>query len=216
MKVLSLSVGFLGVNCYIVCCEQTGDCAVIDPGGDCDGIVRRIEENHLKPEYILLTHGHFDHIGAVTELKERTGAELVIHPEDAGLLTDADRNLSRLFGVGSVQVKVPPDRFLSDGDKLEIGNVVLKVIHTPGHTMGGVTYMGDGILFTGDTLMKGAVGRTDMAEGNYPLLMKSLSEKLLILDDGLLVCPGHGGRSTLGQERRTNPFLQDMGGFGTE
>ena len=140
MKVLSLVVGDMEVNCYIVYCEESLQCAVIDPGDDCDDIMRTIEENHLIPKYILLTHGHFDHIGAVKELKERTNAMIAIHPKDVDLLTDASRNLSGLL-AGKNSVQVPPDILIEDGDRLEVGNAVLQVIHTPGHTMGGVTYM---------------------------------------------------------------------------
>jgi glyoxylase-like metal-dependent hydrolase (beta-lactamase superfamily II) len=219
MKVLSLTVGAMEVNCYIVYCEESLQCVVIDPGDDCDDIMHMVEENHLKPKYILLTHGHFDHIGAVKELKERTDAMVVIHPMDADHLTDASRNLSGLIGKRSVQV--PPDLLVEDGDRLEAGHVTLQVIHTPGHTLGGVTYMestymGHGALFTGDTLFEGSVGRTDFPGGSHPQLLRSISEKLMILDDSLAVFPGHGSCSTLGRERITNPFLQDMGGIESE
>lgn len=208
MKVLSLSVGAMEVNCYIVYCEESGECAIIDPGDDSAEILNLIVKNEFIPIYILLTHGHFDHIGAVKELKEKTGAKVAIHPEDAKHLTDENINLSSLIGRPSVQV--PPDILVEDGDKLEFGNVTLQIIHTPGHSKGGVTYKGESILFTGDTLFEGSVGRTDFPGGNHSQLMKSICEKLMILDDNLTVYPGHGGQSTLGQERRFNLFLQDM------
>jgi hydroxyacylglutathione hydrolase len=216
MKVLSLTVGAMAVNCYILYCEDTLQCAVIDPGDDCDDIMRVIEENHLVTKYILLTHGHFDHIGAVKELKERTNAMVGIHPMDADCLTDASKNLSALVGISLGHVS--PDFLIEDGDKLEVGSAVLQVIHTPGHTKGGVTYMeaaymGSGVLFTGDTLFEGSIGRTDFPGGSHSQLLQSISEKLMILDDNLMVYPGHGGQSTLGQERRANPFLLRMEGF---
>ncbi len=200
MKVLSLSVGAMDVNCYIVYCEDSGQCAVIDPGDDAAEIVKLIENSKLVPKYILLTHGHFDHIGAVKEIKEKTGAKVVIHPDDAKHLTDENRNLSGLIGKPSVQV--PPDMLVEDGDTLEFGNVTIKVIHTPGHTKGGVTYMGENILFTGDTLFEGSVGRTDFPGGDCTQLLDSLAAKIFVLSDSTRVCPGHGQETSIGQERR--------------
>ena len=211
MKVLVLPVGPLKANCYTVCQEETGDCVVIDPGGDRELLLHSLEEHRLTPKAILLTHGHFDHIGAVDDLKKRTGAKLVIHPEDVGLLQDPDRNLSRPFGIGDLQVKATPDRLLKDEDMLEIGGIRFRVLHAPGHTMGGVFYIGDGILFSGDTLMQGTAGRTDMPGGNLQMLMKSLS-RLSDLDDSVVICPGHGPQSTLARERISNPYLQAAGG----
>lgn len=208
MKVLSISVGAMDVNCYIVYGDESIECAIVDPGDDADKILDLIERTNLRPKYILLTHGHFDHIGAVKEIKEKTGAQIAIHPEDAQHLTDESRNLSSLIGKPSIQL--PPDILVEDGDTLEVGNITLKVIHTPGHTKGGVTYMGENILFTGDTLFEGSVGRTDFPGGNFSHLMKSISEKLMTLDMSMSIYPGHGGKSTLAEEGRFNIFLQDM------
>ncbi len=211
MKVLVLPVGPLKANCYIVYREEAGDCMIIDPGGGRERLLHSLKEHGLTPEAILLTHGHFDHIGAVDELKKSTGAKLVIHSEDAGLLQDPDRNLSRPFGIGDLQVRTTPDRLLEDGDMLEFGGIRFRVLHAPGHTMGGVFYIGEGILFSGDTLMQGTAGRTDMPGGNLQLLLKSLS-RLSDLDDSTVVCPGHGPQSTLARERSFNPYLQAAGG----
>ena len=211
MKVLVLPVGPLKANCYIVFQEEEGDCVVIDPGGDWELLLHNLKEHRLTPEAILLTHGHFDHIGAVDDLKKHTGAKLVIHSEDAGLLQDPERNLSRPFGIGDLRVKATPDRLVKDGDMLEIAGLRFRVLHAPGHTMGGVFYAGDGVLFSGDTLMWGTAGRTDMPGGNLQLLLKSLS-RLSDLDDSVLVYPGHGPQSTLARERSSNPYLQAAGG----
>jgi len=202
---LSLVVGALFVNCYIYFCEDTKHCAIIDPGANPDRIMELVRKNSLEPKYILLTHGHFDHIGAVKELKELTGAKVAIHHEDKGMLTDPVLNLSASFGRQSVQV--PPDILLEDGSMVKIGNGSLKVIHTPGHTMGGVSFLGDGILFTGDTLFKGTVGRTDLPRADFSTLMKSINEKLMVLDRELVIYPGHGASSTLYDEYSSNPFL---------
>ena len=211
MKVLVLPVGPLKANCYIVFQEEEGDCVVIDPGGDWELLLHNLKEHRLTPEAILLTHGHFDHIGAVDDLKKHTGAKLVIHSEDAGLLQDPERNLSRPFGIGDLRVKATPDRLVKDGDMLEIAGLRFRVLHAPGHTLGGVFYAGDGVLFSGDTLMWGTAGRTDMPGGNLQLLLKSLS-RLSDLDDSVLVYPGHGPQSTLARERSSNPYLQAAGG----
>ena len=205
MNMLPVVVGVLSVNCYIYYCEETKLCAIIDPGANPERIMDLIKKNSLQPMYILLTHGHFDHIGAVKELKELTGAQVAIHREDEGMLTDAVLNLSAHFGRETVQV--PPDFVLEDGDILQIGKTSLKVIHTPGHTRGGVSYLGDGILFTGDTLFRGSIGRTDLPRADFSELIQSVNEKLMVLDNSLPIYPGHGSPSTLKLESITNPFL---------
>jgi hydroxyacylglutathione hydrolase len=206
LKPLSLIVGNLGVNCYIPYCEETDQCAIIDPGDKADKILGLVQKNKLHPKYILLTHGHFDHIGAVKELKDKTGAQIGIHPGDAPMLLDPAKNLSIFTGGETVQVQA--DLMVEDGMILQIGNIHLKAIHTPGHTAGGLCYLGGGVLFTGDTLFAGSVGRTDLPGGSHSILIRSIQEKLMILQDDLVIYPGHGGFSTLGQERISNPFLQ--------
>lgn len=206
LKILSLIVGELGVNCYIPYCEQTRQCVVIDPGGSVDRILGLIKENNLQLKYILLTHGHFDHIGAVNELKEKTGARVAVHPEDSEMLMDPAKNLSSF--VGGEPINVSADIMVEDGMELQVSNIKLQVIHTPGHTKGGVSYLGDGVIFTGDTLFAGSIGRTDLPGGNYRILIKSIREKLLVLDDNLVIYPGHGPSSTIGNEYASNPYLQ--------
>ncbi|NLB41650.1 MAG: MBL fold metallo-hydrolase [Clostridiales bacterium] len=206
-----MMVGEMGVNCYIPYCEETMKAVVIDPGDNGDKILRLTEKNNVQITMILLTHGHFDHIGSVKEIKERTGALVAIHSEDADMLTNPSKNLSSFVGHESIQS--PADILIEDGRELQIGTMKLTAIHTPGHTPGGICYLSDEILFTGDTLFEGSVGRTDLPGGSQHVLMQSINEKLMVLADELKIYPGHGRVSTLGKERETNPFLQDREDF---
>ncbi|MDD3613567.1 MAG: MBL fold metallo-hydrolase [Caldicoprobacterales bacterium] len=205
MKVLTLKTGYMAANAYIVYTENKPEAVIIDPGDDIELIMDLIKEHELKLEKILLTHGHFDHIGAVKDLKERTGAQVAIHKQEADFLTDPNKNLSYIINRQIVQD--PADIFLEDGDLIRVADMEFKVLHTPGHTEGGVCYKLGKVLFTGDTLFEGSVGRTDLSGGSYEQLMSSIREKLLVLDDDHLVYPGHGRQTTIGRERRENPFL---------
>ncbi len=205
MKVLTLKTGYMAANAYIVYTENKPEAVIIDPGDDIELIMDLIKEHELKLEKILLTHGHFDHIGAVKDLKERTGAQVAIHKQEADFLTDPNKNLSYIINRQIVQD--PADIFLEDGDLIRVADMEFKVLHTPGHTEGGVCYKLGKVLFTGDTLFEGSVGRTDLSGGSYEQLMCSIREKLLVLDDDHLVYPGHGRQTTIGRERRENPFL---------
>jgi|SRR5690554_1694844 glyoxylase-like metal-dependent hydrolase (beta-lactamase superfamily II) len=195
----------MAANAYIVYTENKPEAVIIDPGDDIELIMDLIKEHELKLEKILLTHGHFDHIGAVKDLKERTGAQVAIHKQEADFLTDPNKNLSYIINRQIVQD--PADIFLEDGDLIRVADMEFKVLHTPGHTEGGVCYKLGKVLFTGDTLFEGSVGRTDLSGGSYEQLMSSIREKLLVLDDDHLVYPGHGRQTTIGRERRENPFL---------
>jgi len=190
-----MQAGPLGVNCYIL--EDEGTAAVIDPGGDAPEIMEALERAELR--YILLTHGHYDHVGGAAELKEAyPQAAVYIHEKD---FRDVDLNLfplsARLSGVN----------FYGEGDEIAFGGVKLQVLHTPGHSEGGVTLRCAGLLFCGDTLFAGSCGRTDFPGGDPEKLMASL-RRLGKLEGNLRVCPGHMELSTLDQERRTNPFLR--------
>ncbi|HZJ83843.1 MAG TPA: MBL fold metallo-hydrolase [Clostridia bacterium] len=208
MKVVVLSVGLLGANSYIIYDEKKMQGAIIDPGGDPHIILKKIDDLGLNIKYILLTHGHFDHIDAVGEIKDKTGAQIAIHKEEAPSLTDIFKNLSFSMGMESVQPEA--DLLLEKGDVLEVGEISLKVIHTPGHSPGSISILGDGLVFTGDTLFKGSIGRTDFIGGNAKQILQSISNELLILEDKTIVYSGHGPATSIGAEKSTNPFLEGL------
>lgn len=206
MKIIRIPAGIYAANCYIIYSESTKDGIIVDPGGDAESLLRFIERESLKIESIVLTHGHGDHIGGVVDLEKALGADVMIHKEDVELLTDGNKNLSTVMSMGSIEIK--PDRLVSDGDIIEFGDLKAEVIHTPGHTKGGICLkIGDNIL-TGDTLFAGSIGRTDLLGGDYPTIIKSIKEKILIYPDNVEILPGHGGSSTIGMEKRSNPFLR--------
>ncbi|HML34288.1 MULTISPECIES: MBL fold metallo-hydrolase [Sporomusa] len=206
MKVIQMGVGHLGTNCYILYCEQTSKAAVIDPGGSAEAIIAEINKAGLKVEYIINTHGHADHVAANDAVKQATGAKVLIHYEDAEMLTSAERNLSIYIGGGMVCQSA--DRLLSHNDTISIGNIELKVLHTPGHTPGGICLLTDSLLVAGDTLFAGSIGRTDFPGGSYSQLIHSIKENLMPLADDVRVLPGHGPETTIGWERTHNSFIQ--------
>lgn len=206
-EVVSLVVGPLEVNCYIVWDRQTLDAFVIDPGGDAADILGVIKKEKLRVRYVINTHGHFDHVGADAAIKTASGAPLAIHRADSALLSVAHEQ-GAIFGVKADNAPAA-DLILSGGEELKAGSTVLKVIHTPGHSKGGICLFDEagGLLFTGDTLFAGSIGRTDFEGGSYDELMASIKRKLLPLGDGVRVFPGHGPESTIGEEKETNPFI---------
>lgn len=205
MIVVSLPTGPLEVNCYLVGCETTKKAAIIDPGGDVEQILALLNEHQLTAEMIINTHGHFDHIGGNRHLVDATGCKLMIHRDDAPLLTRANQQAA-MFGL-KVELSPGPTRMLADNDVIELGQLTIKVIHTPGHSPGGVCLAVEDYLFVGDTLFSGSIGRTDLPAGDHLLLIRNIKEKLLIFDDKTRVCPGHGPMTTIGRERQYNPFL---------
>lgn len=206
MKVIKMEVGHLGTNCYIAYCEKTNEAAIIDPGGNGEELAALLQRENLTLRYIINTHGHADHIGANSYLKERTQALIAIHELDADMLSSAQRNLSIYIGSGITSQAA--DCLLKDGDTIEVGEMQFTVLHTPGHTPGGISLLCDGILFSGDTLFYQSVGRSDFPGGSHSQLIRSIQEKLLILPDDTKVLPGHGPDSTIGDERAMNPFIQ--------
>lgn len=206
MFLIRLVVGPLEVNCYILGDEETKEAVVIDPGDEDDRILDVLKEKGLKLRYIINTHAHFDHVGVNHALKDVTGAEIMIHEGDQDLLRVAG-DQAFLYGLD-----VPPsraDRFLRDGDEIEVGKIKLRVLHTPGHSEGGICLLGDGFVFTGDTVFAGSAGRTDFPGGNMGKLLKSIRERLASLDDSIRILPGHGPETTIGFEKRNNPFFQE-------
>ena len=206
MILKGIEISAMAVNCYIVGCEETRQVAVIDPGGNPRAILAMLKQDNLQAQYIINTHGHIDHIGANRAIKEATDAKILIHPADAKMLTSTAANFSFLMGA---KVTSPPaDQFINDGDIIKIGNTVeLEVIHTPGHSPGGVCLKTGDIIFVGDTLFYGSIGRTDFPGGSYKQLIHSIKTKLLIYPDETVCYPGHGPATTIGFERKHNPFL---------
>lgn len=206
MKIIQMGVGHLGTNCYIVYCDQTLQAAVVDPGGNKETILAEINKANLKVEYIINTHGHADHIADNDAIQQATGAKVLIHHEDAGMLTNAQLNLSMYIGKGIVCQ--PADRLLNDGDIICIGSIKFKTLHTPGHTPGGICLLDNNVLIAGDTLFAESIGRTDFPGGSYSQLINSIKSQLLSLEDDVRVLPGHGPETSIGWERKHNPFIQ--------
>jgi len=212
----SAIVGFAQANCYILGCATTHTGAIIDPGTDTReeraDVVAEVARLGLLICYIMNTHGHPDHFSGNDFLKRALGGEVCIHELDGLKLTDPVRNASRLFGL-DIYVR-PADHLLKDGEALAIGDVNLTVLHVPGHSAGGAAFLGKGFVFTGDTLMAGAIGRSDLpcsSDENliaYDVLLASIRERLMTLPDDTMVLPGHGEVTTIGDERFTNPFVR--------
>lgn len=206
MKIIKLEVGQLGANCYIVYCEKTLQGAIIDPGGSGAEIIARVNRDNIKVVCIINTHGHADHIGANDEVKAATGAPVLIHSADAQMLISAKGNLSMY--IGSNLISGAADRLLRDGESIMVGEMEFEVIHTPGHTLGGICLKVNEVLFSGDTLFEQSIGRSDFPGGSHSQLIDSIKNKLLVLADSTTVLPGHGGATTIGDERHSNPFIQ--------
>ncbi len=219
MLLTGFPAGMLQCNCYVLAARAGSDAIIVDPGQRAMGRIREIlDENRLTPSAVLLTHGHVDHIWSAQKVADTYGCPVYIHPEDRFMLTDPIKGfgprLAQLaFGVLFSEPKqvVELDR---DGDKLDLGGITVTVDHTPGHTRGSVVFrVSDGpadLAFTGDTLFKQSVGRTDLPGGSGRDLLDSIVTKLLVLDDDTVVLPGHGPQTTIGAERRTNPFLEGL------
>jgi len=201
----SLPTGPLQVNCYVLGCEKSRLAAVIDPGGDVEAILRLLKKHDLQLKMVINTHGHFDHIGGNRQLLEATGAELLIHKADTHLLDQAAVHAAN-FGLRA-DISPPPQRELTGGERITLGDLEIEVLHTPGHTPGGICLIVADQAIVGDTLFAGSIGRTDLPGGDHLTLIRSIKEKLMVLPDATTAHPGHGPATTIGQEKLYNPFL---------
>jgi hydroxyacylglutathione hydrolase len=200
-----LVVGSLSANCFIVGKKSVGEGMVVDPGGNSDSIWQAITETGLDIKMIVLTHGHSDHIAALRDIQDKTGAAVVIHIEDADFL-EGHGSVSSQFGI-SYRTPYPPERLLRDGDEINVGDMRFEVIHTPGHTPGSICLLTDFGVFTGDTIFRRGIGTTLMPGSSRPQLLNSIQKRLMTLPDDTVIYPGHGRETTIGAERRDNPYV---------
>lgn len=224
MLIAGFPAGSWGTNCYVVATGQGAECIVIDPGQDAtSGVEQVVRENKLKPVAVLLTHGHIDHMFSVLPVCGAYDSTAWIHADDRHLLADPMAGISaesaRMLLGGNHTFAEPDDvQELKDGQQLEVAGLQFTVDHTPGHTRGSVTfttpYLGPedvpAVLFSGDVLFAGSIGRTDLPGGDHPAMLHTLATKILPMRDEIVVLPGHGGQTTIGREKATNPYLQDL------
>jgi glyoxylase-like metal-dependent hydrolase (beta-lactamase superfamily II) len=210
MQVHRIPVGQLEANCYIVTDGRSSDAIIIDPGDDPERIISHIEKNGLRPIRIIFTHAHFDHVGASGDLKRRSDLPVMMHEEERATY-EVTRKQCVSWGLSPDDL--PKDfKTFREGDRITVGNLSLEVIHTPGHTPGSICLYGNGAIFTGDTLFRGSVGRTDRPGGDTNKLLASL-KKIKVLPENIRVLPGHGDETTIGHERTGNPFLNEGSGI---
>lgn len=207
MLINELTVGQLEANCFIVSDEKTKDAIIIDPGDDDEEIMDVVEKNNLKVKYIVCTHAHFDHVGAVADIKAKTGALICVHKDEVEVYKRAG-DFAAFWGF-RIKPLPEPDMLLNEGDVIAFGSLSLKVLHTPGHSPGGMCLYGEDVIFTGDTLFAGSVGRTDLPGGNISELKKSFS-KLMSFPPDTRVYAGHGCSSTIGAEKTDNFFAYEI------
>ncbi|RJX21277.1 MAG: MBL fold metallo-hydrolase [Desulfobulbus sp.] len=210
MHIHQMTVGMLQVCCYIVSCEETKEAVIIDPGGEEDKILTHCLKNSLRVRYLIATHGHPDHVCGNASLRESTGGKIIMHADDAVFFWQPQTQ--EYFSILGLPESPKPDRLVKDGDTIEFGREQLRVIHTPGHTPGGICLYSEPHCFTGDTLFVDGVGRSDFPGGSTHELLQSIRTRLLTLPPETIVWPGHGYgglKSTIGEEARANPFLQE-------
>lgn len=198
------TVGPMEANCYILYNPDKREGLIIDPGAEGSRLIKFIKQEEISINYIINTHGHPDHIGANRKIKEHTNAPILIHQYDAPMLSKSESILSFIFPLESSSP--PADTFIKDGDLIECAGMKLKVLHTPGHTPGGISLLIDDSIFTGDTLFSGSIGRSDLPGGSQEVLLNSI-KKILSLNENLIIYPGHGPSTTVGQELHSNPFI---------
>lgn len=194
------------MNCYILGCEKTRDCAIIDPGGSFQYIDERLTALGLCPKMILLTHGHADHIGAVEELKNRYNIPIYVHEFDSEMIKKPELNLS--YELFRKKISLDYDMLLNDGQIIELGELKIKVIHTPGHTQGGVCFKIEDVIISGDTLFKYSIGRTDLYGGSMEETINSIVNKILVYNDEVKIYPGHNSETSIGDEKKANPYVK--------
>jgi hydroxyacylglutathione hydrolase len=204
VSVQTLTVGAFQENCYLVVDSRSGKAVIVDPGGEGERLVEAVDKSGATLEAVWITHAHVDHVGAIASIKQRWNVPVYLHPLDRRLYEAAGRQ-AQVYGV-QFEEPPPPDREFSDGQQLKVGDVALSVMHTPGHSPGHVVIHGDGIALVGDCLFAGSIGRTDLPFSDPPQLAASL-EKISALPPETVVYPGHGMDTTIGEERRSNPFL---------
>ena len=204
MILRKMELGDFGSNCYLVGDEDTKEGMIIDPGDDGSSIMKQVKALGLSIKIIVLTHSHIDHVGGLADVKKATGAVIAIHENEAPFLLKQPRLMEFM---PPTPPSPPADRLLKDGDMIKVGKLKFKVLHTPGHTSGGICLLGDGIVFTGDTLFNYSIGRADFPGSDYDQEMQSIRSKLMTLPDETRVYPGHGPATTIGTERKGDPFI---------
>ena len=211
IRVETIPLGMLGTNCYFLVNQKNKSSLIIDPGGESSRILHLHEKMGITPEMILLTHGHYDHIGALADLVKQTDAKVFIHNDDAEMLSDNHQSLACLLGLSMEPVE--PDGLLREGSDLIFSDLRIRILHTPGHTPGSVCFLIEHILFAGDTLFRNSIGRSDFPGSSTEDLFLSIRDKLLTLPDETIVLSGHGMHTTVGHERKHNPFFTNASLF---
>lgn len=211
MLIETVVVGAFQCNCTIIACDKTKEAIVIDPGDEPEKILEVISHYDLKVKYLLHTHAHLDHIMGTRGVKEKAQGEILLHKDDL-FIYNTLKNQAAMFGMNA-QDPLKPDRFLEDGEIVSIGEQIkAQVVHTPGHSPGSICFHFDKLdkpmVFSGDTLFAQSIGRTDLWGGSYPQLISSIKEKLFCLEEGTIVCPGHGPKTDIWTEKKKNPFFQ--------
>ena len=206
MKIVSIPNGGFLENCYLVIDEAARQCAIVDPGEEAGLILHKLEQTGARPIAIWLTHAHLDHVLGVPRVREATGAPVFLHPADRPLY-DRVPEQAMAFGLEAPGPLPAPDRVFAHDDRVQAGSLSFEVRHTPGHSPGSVSLVGEGVVFGGDVLFQGSIGRTDLPGGDFETLIRSIERELLVLPDSTIVYSGHGPETTIGAERRANPFL---------
>lgn len=207
MILKTLVVGSYGTNCYIIGSESSKRGMIIDPGAESKNILNEVNKLGLSIVLIVVTHSHFDHIGAIKAVKDATGAKIVLHEAEGEGVRQAIAQALGSVMAGSISKPAKPDKLLNDGDVIDIDDLHFTVLYTPGHSRGGISLVGHGVVFSGDTLFNMGIGRTDFPGCSEAKLMDSIYKKLMVLPDETIVFPGHGPETTIGDERKMNPFL---------